>query len=78
MILQRSFRVFVYVFVIAIPAWLIVQYIEPLEVMGAPVLAILIGMVFTLYAPPLEETRPGIAFTSKKSCRLWLFYWALA
>lgn len=51
---------------IAIPAWLIVQYIEPLEVMGAPVLAILIGMVFALYAPPLEETKPGIAFTSKK------------
>ncbi len=40
-----------------------------LEVVGAPVFAILIGMLLTLFFPTLatrENTKPGISFTSKK------------
>lgn len=51
---------------IAVPAWFIVQWIEPLEVMGAPVLAILAGMLLALAVPVPERAKSGIAFVSKK------------
>ena len=51
---------------IAVPAWFIVQRIEPLEVMGAPVLAILAGMLLALAIPAPERAKSGIAFVSKK------------
>lgn len=51
---------------IAVPAWFTVQWIEPLEVMGAPVLAILAGMLLTLAIPVPERAKSGIAFVSKK------------
>ena len=51
---------------IAAPAWLIVQRVKALEVMGAPVLAILAGMLISLIIPVPESAKVGIAFTSKK------------
>lgn len=51
---------------IAAPAWLLVQRVEPLEVMGAPVLAILAGMLLALIIPVPEPAKAGIAFVSKK------------
>lgn len=51
---------------IAVPAWFIVQWIKPLEVMGAPVLAILAGMLLALVIPVPEKAKAGIAFVSKK------------
>lgn len=51
---------------IAVPAWLIVQWIKPLEVMGAPVLAILAGMLLGLVISVPEAAKPGISFVSKK------------
>lgn len=53
-------------FLIAAISWLLVQRIELLEVMGAPVLAILISMVLALWRPISEKAKPGVSFTSKK------------
>ena len=52
--------------VIAAFAWAVVNGIPALEVMGAPVLAILTGMVLGLIRPAPEWARAGIAFTSKR------------
>ena len=46
---------------IAVPAWFIVKWIEPLEVMGAPVLAILVGMLLALAVSVPEKAKPGIS-----------------
>ena len=51
---------------ISVPAWFTVQWVEPLEVMGAPVLAILAGMLLALAIPVPEKAKSGIAFVSKK------------
>ena len=51
---------------IAVPSWLAVQAVKPLEVMGAPVLAILLGMLLALVIHKSDRLSPGIAFTSKK------------
>lgn len=51
---------------IAVPAWLIVRYIEPLEVMGAPVLAILAGMIVAMMRPVGEKAKWGVSFVSKR------------
>lgn len=51
---------------IAAPAWIIVKTVKPLEVMGAPVMAILAGMILALVIPKSDTLTPGIAFTSKK------------
>lgn len=51
---------------IAVPAWLAVEWIPPLEIMGAPVLAILTGMLLACFLPRTERIKPGISFVSKK------------
>lgn len=51
---------------IAAPAWIVVQSVKPLEIMGAPVMAILAGMILALFIPKNDLLGPGIAFTSKK------------
>lgn len=51
---------------IAVPAALLVRLVPVLEVVGAPVIAILAGMVITLFYKEKKKTAKGIAFTSKK------------
>lgn len=51
---------------IAFPSWLLVKLISSLEVIGAPVLAILIGMIAGLLIKDKTNLKDGIAFTSKK------------
>ena len=51
---------------IAVPSWIIVQLLPTLEVIGAPVIAILAGMVITLFYKKKDKTADGIAYTSKK------------
>ncbi len=51
---------------IAVPAWLIVQAVPALEVVGAPVIAIIAGMIVTLCLGDKSRFQQGIAFTSKK------------
>lgn len=51
---------------IAVPSWLLVHLVTSLEVIGAPVIAILAGMALTLCLKDKSAFRGGIAFTSKK------------
>jgi len=51
---------------IAVPAWFLVALIPALEVVGAPVIAILAGMLLTMAMKDKSAVQSGIAFTSKK------------
>lgn len=51
---------------IAVPAWLIVMLVPALEVIGAPVIAIIVGMILSLIIKNKDPFTSGIAFTSKK------------
>lgn len=51
---------------IAVPSWLLVQFIPALEVIGAPVIAIIAGMIITLIIKDKTRFKDGITFTSKK------------
>ena len=51
---------------IAVPAWLIVKYVKALEVVGAPVLGILTGMVLAQIIKQKAPYKAGVTFTSKK------------
>lgn len=51
---------------ISLPIWFLVKAIQPLEVIGAPVLAILVGMLLTIRIPDKNNFQEGISFTSKK------------
>lgn len=51
---------------IAVPAWLLVMFVPALEVIGAPVIAIIVGMILSLIIKKKDPFTSGIAFTSKK------------
>ena len=53
-------------FLIAFPSWLLVRLAGALEVIGAPVIAILLGMVLAIVIKDKSSFAGGIAFTSKK------------
>lgn len=53
-------------FAIALPSWAIVGLFKELEVIGAPVIAIILGMIITLAIKDKTELQKGIAFTAKK------------
>lgn len=50
---------------IAIPAWLLVKWIPVLEIIGAPVIAILAGMVVTIFWRSKPRAQSGIGFCAK-------------
>jgi uncharacterized integral membrane protein (TIGR00698 family) len=52
--------------VIALFAWVLVNSITWMEVIGAPVIAILVGMLLTLIIKDKSSVSEGIGFTSKK------------
>lgn len=51
---------------IAVPSWLLVMFVPALEVIGAPVIAIIVGMILSLIIKKKDAFTYGIAFTSKK------------
>ncbi|MGN0642727.1 MAG: YeiH family protein [Huintestinicola sp.] len=51
---------------IAVPSWILVRLVSSLEVIGAPVIAIIAGMVAALFIKDRSKTEKGIAFASKK------------
>lgn len=51
---------------IALPSWFLVQFLPALEVVGAPVIAIIVGMVLSLMLKDKTKFADGIKFTSKK------------
>ena len=50
---------------IAAPSWILVRTIDGLELIGAPVLAILIGMVIGRLVTKDDRFKAGASFTSK-------------
>lgn len=51
---------------IAVPSWILVRLVSSLEVIGAPVIAIIVGMAAALFIKDRSKTEKGIAFASKK------------
>lgn len=51
---------------IAIPVWILAKSLHILEIIGAPILAILTGMVLGSMGKNLSAFQEGISFTSKK------------
>ena len=51
---------------IAVPSWFLVMFVPALEVIGAPVIAIIVGMILSLIIKKKGVFTDGIAFTSKK------------
>ena len=51
---------------IAVPSWFLVMFVPALEVIGAPVIAIIAGMILSLVIKKKDTFTDGIAFTSKK------------
>lgn len=51
---------------IAVPSWFLVIFVPALEVIGAPVIAIIAGMILSLIIKKKDAFTDGIAFTSKK------------
>ncbi len=52
-------------FVIAIPSWILVKSVDGLEVVGAPIIAIIIGMIIALVMKDNSRISKGTSFTSK-------------
>ena len=51
---------------IAVPSWFLVMFVPALEVIGAPVIAIIVGMILSLIIKKKDPFTSGITFTSKK------------
>lgn len=51
---------------IAVPSWALVKFISQLEIIGAPVIAIIAGMVCGTIVRDKSKTAKGVAFVSKK------------
>ncbi len=51
---------------VAIPAWLLVKLLPALEIIGAPVIAILAGMVVTIFWRNKPKAQSGISFCAKQ------------
>ncbi len=64
--IQKNWKGIALCLAIALPAWLLVQFVSVLEVVGAPVIAILVGMILALILKQKSAFQTGIAFTSKK------------
>ncbi len=63
---KKSWKGLLLCLCIALPAWLLVKYISALNVVGAPVIAILTGMVVAIFLKDQTPYKSGVSFTSKK------------
>ena len=52
-------------FIISVPSWLLVKYVDCLKVIGAPIIAIVAGMVLSLLIKDKSKIKKGTSFTSK-------------
>lgn len=64
--LQKAWKGILLCLIIAVPSWLLVKYISVLEVIGAPVIAIIAGMILGVVLKDKTQFVQGITFTSKK------------
>ena len=53
-------------FAIALPIWTLVNSVHKLEVIGAPIIAIVVGMILAIIMKDKTVVQEGISFTSKK------------
>lgn len=61
--LMKNWKGIVLCFLIAVPAWILGKQFE---IIGGPVIAIILGMVITLFWKDKGAFEGGIKFTSKK------------
>lgn len=52
--------------IVSVPVWFLVKSISILEVIGAPVIAMIIGMILSILIKDKKNYADGISFTSKK------------
>lgn len=64
--LKKNGKGIVLCLLIAVPSWLLVKFFTALEVVGAPVIAILAGMIITLFLKDKSSFQSGIGYVSKK------------
>lgn len=64
--MKKDYKGFLLCLMIAVPVWTAVKLFSSLEVIGAPVIAIIVGMVLAIIIKDKETFKEGIAFTSKK------------
>lgn len=62
--IKKNYKGILLCLAISVPAWLIVKIFSVLEVIGAPVIAIVAGMIITLIIKDKSSFKDGIAFTS--------------
>ncbi|MDF2486080.1 MAG: putative sulfate exporter family transporter [Herbinix sp.] len=65
-LIKKSWRGILTCLLIASLAWLIVKEFNSLEVIGAPVIAIIVGMILAVIIKDKTSLKVGITFTSKK------------
>jgi uncharacterized integral membrane protein (TIGR00698 family) len=64
--IQKNWRGLMLCLVIALPSWFIVKAFSTLEVIGAPVISILFGMIMAIIIKDKTSFKNGVTFTSKK------------
>ena len=64
--LKKNLNGIILCLLIAVPSWLLVKCFTALEVIGAPVIAILAGMIIALFLKDKSGFQSGIGFVSKK------------
>lgn len=64
--IKKSYKGILLCFVIALPTWVSVKLCSSLEVIGAPVIAIIVGMILAVIIEDKNVFKAGITFTSKK------------
>lgn len=64
--MKKTYKGILVCLMISIPSWFLVKLFPALEVIGAPVISILLGMIVTLFWKKKKAFQTGIAFTSKK------------
>ena len=61
--LKKIYKGLLLCLVIAVPAWILGKMFP---IMGGPVIAILLGMIVTLFLKDKSKLQPGITFCAKK------------
>ena len=64
--LKKNWKGIALCFAIALPSWLLVHFVNVLEIVGAPVIAILAGMLLSVFLKKKTSFESGVSFTSKK------------
>lgn len=64
--IKKNYKGILLCFMIALPAWLLSKSVSVLEVIGAPVIGIIAGMILAIFIKDKSIFNDGINFTAKK------------